>query len=141
MEHTKEPWKVDERVGCVAIYERERDQNCLSIPKENFVAYWQGHRGDDGWHVRPEVSANAARIVACVNACAGIPDPAAAVERAREALVKAEDLLTFHEGSEEVVGEASEYLSIVVNADDFATILSHTREALRALTDPEKSHD
>lgn len=36
---------------------------------------------------------NAARIVACVNACDGIPDPAEAVERARAGLKRALELL------------------------------------------------
>lgn len=40
-----------------------------------------------------EDRANAARIVACVNACAGIRDPAEAIEKAKEALRGAANLI------------------------------------------------
>ena len=40
-----------------------------------------------------QIEANAARIVACVNACAGMTDPAAQIKALRDALEDAEFLL------------------------------------------------
>jgi hypothetical protein len=43
-----------------------------------------------GWFLdRQKAKANAARIVQCVNACAGIEDPEAAIEQARQVLREA----------------------------------------------------
>ena len=72
--HTQEPW-----VDCPAKGNTERriehkgvGNNCISL------AVLSG----------PDREANSARAVQCVNACAGIPDPAAALELAREAIRK-----------------------------------------------------
>jgi hypothetical protein len=60
MNHTKEPWYVD----------RFTDTEIFSESK-GFVA------GTDGLHVgKKQAEANADRIVACVNACAGITNEA-----------------------------------------------------------------
>jgi len=68
-EPTPTPWQVDERSGCIAIYEATRDYNCLDIPKYHFIAYFSGYRDDlNQWQVRDKDSANAAFIVRAVNA-------------------------------------------------------------------------
>lgn len=74
MKHTPEPWKayVNPRNGAIGVY---------SITTENDVAGCN-HLGLPA-NAR---KANANRIVACVNACAGIEDPASAISDAREAL-------------------------------------------------------
>ena len=66
-EHTKEPWKY---------YELEDDRFGVKIPREKKTRYGAepyavigGFEPED----RNEMKANARRIVACVNACAGIP--------------------------------------------------------------------
>lgn len=68
-EHTKEPWKY---------YELEDDRFGVKIPREKKTRYGAepyavigGFEPED----RNEMKANARRIVACVNACAGIDDP------------------------------------------------------------------
>jgi hypothetical protein len=67
--HTAAPWIY---TGSVLV----EDQN------RNVVARCNTHFRMDA------EEANAARIVACVNACAGIEDPAAALAEAKEALRK-----------------------------------------------------
>jgi len=67
---------------------------------------WENHIGtiesESGWHIAScvttnggKATANAARIVACVNAMAGIDDPAAEIAKLRaerEELIKLADL-------------------------------------------------
>ena len=74
MKHTPEPWKVDKRVGCLAIYNSGLEINCMQdLTSDDRIAYWSGSKDDNGdWFVPDAIKANAARIVACVNACAGI---------------------------------------------------------------------
>lgn len=63
--HTPEPWELD-----------THPRDVISASGK-FIARAQGRFGDDA------ADANARRIVACVNALAGIPDPAAFVKAAR----------------------------------------------------------
>ncbi len=91
--HTAEPW-----VDCPALGNTERriehkgtGNNCIS------VAVLRG----------PEREANAARAVACVNACAGIKDPAAALENARHWMTR-----------------------VASDHRDFGLVLEETREGL-----------
>ena len=79
MNHTKEPWKADLRLGCFAIYPNGQDRNCLEGAWDDAIVYHG--RGDksspDGYrYLTAEQEANAKRIVACVNACAGITNEA-----------------------------------------------------------------
>ncbi len=82
MNHTKEPWKVDLRSGCCAIYPENRaeesngcdgnhDRNiCFSSKGSTYVEDQQGSY----WDMDEQVQVDFKRIVACVNACAGITD-------------------------------------------------------------------
>lgn len=62
-EHTKEPWRLGKASSVVA------DEPVIGMNGSDAVEYY-------GWHLICEsiVPSNARRIVACVNACAGIPD-------------------------------------------------------------------
>jgi hypothetical protein len=67
--HTKEPWRLDPNQP--DNIERVFYDGCLR----------------DNWCRDPICSeANAARIVACVNACVGMKDPAAEIERLKKAI-------------------------------------------------------
>lgn len=69
--HTKEPWRTDPNQP--DNIERVFYEGCLR----------------DSWCRDPICSeADAARIVACVNACAGMDDPAAEIEQLRTALLR-----------------------------------------------------
>lgn len=73
-DHTKEPWKCDSPKGC----------DFVVSDYGTVIATCFGEIGND--HVRFE---NASRIVACVNACAGIVHP----EKIPEMIAKAKQLL------------------------------------------------
>jgi len=80
MNHTKEPWKADLRLGCFAIYPNGQDRNCLDCASDDAIVYQNG-RGDksspDGYrYLTAEQEANAKRIALCVNACEGITNEA-----------------------------------------------------------------
>lgn len=75
--HTPEPWHLHPkdrypRTICVLIDGREVQISEANIPRIDV---------EDAVEM---ANANAARIVACVNALAGVPDPAAFVKAARE---------------------------------------------------------
>ena len=75
-EHTKEPWEV----------QPSHEDSALFIIGSNLGGLVGAAHGwpseiESGNHSR--IEANARRIVACVNALAGIPDPAAFVQAAR----------------------------------------------------------
>lgn len=59
-EHTPEPWKVSD----------DENGECIVFADKNNV---QGAKGSE--FIDCNTSANARRIVACVNACAGVEDP------------------------------------------------------------------
>lgn len=74
--HTAEPWRVE------APYRIGHDAGLLPIVAGNCGVAMVS---DPLYHSK---EANAARIVACVNAMAGIEDPASTLEMAREAIRK-----------------------------------------------------
>ena len=73
--HTKEPWEIN---GCDWDEETDQTIGCEITDSEfYFVASCEGGRSSE------HDNANARRIVDCVNAFAGIPDPLAFVQAAR----------------------------------------------------------
>ena len=62
-EHTKEPWRLGNTSSVVA------DEPVIGMNGSDAVEYYGGHLICES-----VVPSNASRIVACVNACAGIPD-------------------------------------------------------------------
>ncbi len=76
-EHSPEPWRVDG--GYLKM------DACVIAANDTFVL---GYSSDEG--AFSEDDPNIVRIVACVNAMEGIPDPQAFVEAAR-AIVKADE--------------------------------------------------
>lgn len=84
MNHTKEPWKVDLRSGCCAIYPENKAQDsngCNSDHDRNIcfsskgITYVDDPHGSH-WVMDEQVQVDFKRIVACVNACAGITNEA-----------------------------------------------------------------
>lgn len=84
MNHTKEPWKVDLRSGCCAIYPENKAQEsngCHSDHDRNICFSSKGSTYVDDphgshWDMDEQVQVDFKRIVACVNACAGITNEA-----------------------------------------------------------------
>lgn len=76
MIHTPEPWKVDDSefpaIGNVV--DCDNEQVCQTSERKGYTAPLSQ------LEIR---KANAARIVACVNACAGMEDPAAEIQALR----------------------------------------------------------
>jgi hypothetical protein len=66
--HTVEPWSISAAPGW---------QDTIVDAKDNKIAVCSG---------RSESIPNAQRIVACVNACAGIEDPAETIKKARDVI-------------------------------------------------------
>lgn len=66
-QHTPEPWKV---------YNGEEIHGVLDSAGKHLAEMWQRKDYDS--------SANARRIVACVNACAGMDDPKAEIEQLKK---------------------------------------------------------
>lgn len=84
--HMKEPWEIN---GCDWDEETDQAIGCQVTDSEfYFVASCEGGRSSD------HDNANARRIVDCVNALAGIPDPAAFVEAARGMAEAADGAIT-----------------------------------------------
>ena len=79
--HTPEPWRVSDDGH--RIYAGEPADSIAEECRRN-VASFGGH-SNDGTKQRQD-RANARRIVQCVNACQGIPDPKAAIQAVRKAL-------------------------------------------------------
>jgi len=69
--HTPEPWQIERLPGNIRLLGKGRQ----------FIARIEGTDPK-----RDEDKANAARIVACVNACEGMHDPAAEIKALRDAL-------------------------------------------------------
>ena len=67
---TKGPWKVDKRVGCIAVYPEGIVHSCLSGTEQSFIHYKNGYREFDKkgafveWQVDEEAIANAHLISA-----------------------------------------------------------------------------
>lgn len=93
-QHTPEPWE--------AVYDDYRGDICFSGEGRwsiNPVGCYMAANDDWEEAVRDECTANAHRIVACVNACAGIPTEdlaAGVVERMAEAKAKAKAYYAAH---------------------------------------------
>lgn len=66
--HTPGPWKVDIRVGCIAVYPAGLGANCIEEVRDSMVAYWAGFLvdGEDGqyWDTSERDRANAELIAA-----------------------------------------------------------------------------
>lgn len=71
-EHTKEPWSIQN----VEIGAAVTNDLCIMAPSPSFREIAQIARCYQGDRVKEMELANARRIVACVNACAGIPTDA-----------------------------------------------------------------
>lgn len=76
-EHTKEPWSVHSG----DIWQGEPDNPIVPLYRE-IRESWSWHQATP----EDEREANARRIVACVNACAGMADPAAEIASLRRYL-------------------------------------------------------
>ena len=78
MKHTPEPW-IYRKSQCQPVYEAPIIANnigeCIAIPDSGGCSFSSD-----------EVTANVKRIVQCVNACAGIEDPEAAIREAKDTL-------------------------------------------------------
>ncbi len=89
--HHPEPWYADIRSGCAAIYpadQRDYAKGLHSTDHGRTIIVWEdGSLPDPRFHyhtISPQQEANLRRIVACVNACAGMKDPAAEIEALRK---------------------------------------------------------
>jgi hypothetical protein len=80
--HTPEPWHVEYYRHGTSIL-GEDYSNGSGLGSRAVAAVVHDNRANDS------AAANAARVVACVNACAGIEDPAKAFSLARVALLYA----------------------------------------------------
>jgi hypothetical protein len=76
---TPEPWRVYEGRTAITI-----EPGMLAVIADRRTGAGRGCKVL--WYRPDEHSANAARIVACVNSLAGIPDPEAAIKAARKVL-------------------------------------------------------
>jgi len=105
--HTPEPWTHTKLCGQAS---GPHAETCIGIVGKNGIAVaWinlnpsQGDKVEDGF-------ADAGRVVTCINALAGIPDPAEALRKAREALLIARTA-NLPECEREVIAEALRLLS------------------------------
>ena len=112
-EWTKEPWHCDDGMRRTAIVDSDGRQVAMATGE----APMHDQRGASTSEIQ---AANAARIVACVNALAGIPDPAAAIEEVRATLTW-------------IVGASS-----AENVNDLNNIHHAAMRALRMLGDSTK---
>lgn len=122
MSHTKEPWSVNDnpasnyRVEIFNVGQKGKPRVIARLPQMTDKS-------------TPE--SNAARIVACVNACAGMADPAAEIARLRES-----DKVLLD--SESAVGALTNDLR---NLTDKRDSLRSERDALREAVDAFMSLD
>jgi hypothetical protein len=82
MKHTKEPWRID--AGPRHYYIKGDDGQNVAL---------MAHPDTDNGYPVATADLNATRIVACVNALAGVAEPEKAIKEAREALKAAESEL------------------------------------------------
>lgn len=87
--HTPEPWVIAEGITHIWIRDNDGGDTVFAL-----------HREDDR-----DAEANARRIVACVNACAGIDDPAQYIAVARGLADDAEVILDLNEAMENALRE------------------------------------
>jgi hypothetical protein len=98
--HTPEPWIVRETDGYSCGRVVKSPGWIISGPEYTvFHLPNAGRMPDSG-------AADAARIVACVNACAGMDDPAAALARLRERVAELERDAALNASAREVAGKA-----------------------------------
>lgn len=92
--HTPEPWEHTTEHGYSAsIFGPYTVPAGPGRPRKRkvLIAQFRLYTDDE---VREQCNANAARAVACVNACQNLSDPAAALTAAREALERCEKLVS-----------------------------------------------
>ena len=82
MDATPRPWRLDERIGVVAVYAGE-PQECLAAPAGPFIHVAAGTWEHGRWKMDPVKVADAALIVEAVNAY----DRLRAIEAAARAYV------------------------------------------------------
>jgi len=70
MNHTKEPWRVVSDSPVMAIYSEPEDYRIVQTVNQNNFDNYGKSRVDVGIYKQED----AERIVACVNACAGVDD-------------------------------------------------------------------
>lgn len=86
--HTPEPWSADLTRHTpslsIPIQAAGVQHSVAAAPLDFYSTAWDKPAAT--YRQNATAKANAERIVACVNACAGIPDPAAAIRAAERAL-------------------------------------------------------
>lgn len=105
MKHTHEPWES-----------KEFGQRCYGAAIHGPFGVTIGHFADNGTYgaagsysiTKAEASANAKRVVQCVNACTGIEDPAEAIREARKVL---RNILKNYELGEEIDAECESVIA------------------------------
>ena len=109
--HTPEPWFCDSAdvEGAERAAVRAEDGALVAIA-------WAGERDGIGVMGDAEQDANSARIVACVNACAGLPDPALVPELVKM-LRRVLDTCTQDFGCCEVEGVAEAARALLARAE------------------------
>ena len=111
-EHSKIPWKVDSRVGCIAVYPESEEYNCLDIPQINFVGYWSGYRtnGENNtrWATHEKDKANAEFIVRAANSFYPMLE---ALKRIKD---KTSNQLLYHDGIKSWGDIQKEYTQVAV---------------------------
>ena len=65
--YTKGEWKVDKRIGCIAVYTQEQYDKancspCIGSADKYAIHFKHGFCGKDGWEIDPEDVANAQLI-------------------------------------------------------------------------------
>lgn len=81
MKHTKEPWKYNDKTGCIEGLTREPDKHWTG------KCHVIGHLFHD---------ADSARAAVCVSALSGIPNPPAFVEAVKELVDMLDRAIVYH---------------------------------------------
>lgn len=108
--HTPEPWEV------------EADGDGFAITGQGGMPFVG--RIDSGDFGERQNMANAARIVACVNACVGLPRPETSIGVMRAEIAR---LRKIEQAAREALDAADH-----PDTDDFATLRRNVQESLRA---------
>ena len=107
-EHTPGPWKVMAPTQSGGALGEAEDRGITGESPEGNVVLaetWMYDPGIDGRKITLPASANAERIVACVNACEGIEDPSdLEAEHLRDMLDCQERIVNLLEAAREVMG-------------------------------------
>lgn len=86
LKHTPEPWETHNVYGSIAPGINSKKGDCVLVWKHKNDAFDTGLYGN-----LEQTQANADRIVACVNACAGKPNPERWIKEAESMLQKIYD--------------------------------------------------